>query len=67
LTSYDKVMKGGDEGPVVVAGDPDKSLLIKALKGQGAAQMPPPGKGKPLTADQIQTVSDWIKAGAKNG
>jgi len=65
LTSYDKVMAGGKEGPVITAGDPDASLLVKAIKGApGAKKMPP---GPPLAADQIKTIEDWVKAGAKNG
>lgn len=63
LTSFDGIMKGGEHGPIVVAGDPANSTIIKALKGQGARQMPP--RGTPLPADQIKVVEDWIKDGAK--
>lgn len=63
LTDHDSVMKGGKEGPIVVAGDPAGSLIIKALRGQpGARKMPP---GAPLAEDQIKTVEAWIKDGAK--
>lgn len=65
LTSYENVMKGGKEGAVITAGDPDNSVLIKAIKGlPGARKMPP---GAPLDAGQIKTIEDWVKAGAKNG
>ena len=64
LTSYDGVMKGGREGAVVVAGDPEGSKIIKALHGSGAKQMPPGGA---LPASDIATVEAWIKSGAKNG
>ena len=56
-------MKGGHEGPVVVAGDPANSMIIKAMRGNGAKQMPP---GKSIAEDQIKIVEDWIQAGAKN-
>ena len=58
-------MRGGTDGPIVVAGDPDKSKLIDALRGQkGAMQMP---KGKPpLGEDQIVKVEAWVRAGAKD-
>lgn len=66
LTSYDTIMKGGEEGPVVTAGDPDKSVIIMALKGQGGKRQMPP-RGGPLPAADVKTIEDWIKAGAKNG
>lgn len=60
LTSYDNVMKAG----IVKAGDPEGSLVIHALKGtNGAKQMP--FKQAPLSDADIQTISDWIKNGAK--
>jgi cytochrome c len=68
LTSYAGVLAGGEDGPIVKAGSPNDSVLIKALTGKGAMQMPPAMRGaKPikLPAKTIQTVSDWIKAGAK--
>jgi mono/diheme cytochrome c family protein len=65
LTSYDTIMKGGKEGPVVVAGDPAGSKIIKALRHQpGAAAMPPRGA---LPDADIANIQAWIKAGAKNG
>ena len=39
------MLKGGDSGPAVVPGEPDKSLLIEAVRYQNAdLQMPPKGK-----------------------
>src|SRR5688500_4612039 len=59
LTSYAKVMKGGEHGPILTAGDPDNSLIVHVLeKSHGKPQMPPAG---PLPPDQIQLVKDWIK------
>ena len=63
LTSYASLMKGGEHGPIVVAGNPDESVLIHVLKaGHGKPQMPPKG---PLPADTISKVEQWIKDGAK--
>jgi len=65
LTTYEGAMKGGMEGPVITAGDPDHSKLIDALRGRpGAKQMPM--KAPKLAEDQIKLIEDWIKAGAKN-
>jgi len=66
LTGYDSVMKGGDDGPIVTAGNPDKSKVIDALEGRNGAMQMPKGGAKLSDAD-IKTISDWIKAGAKNG
>lgn len=64
LSSYDSVMKGGEGGPIVVPGDPQKSLLVQALRGlNGVKRMPL--NGQPLPEAQIKEVEDWIKAGAK--
>jgi len=64
LSSYEAVMKGGKEGPIVVAGDPEKSLLVQALRGtNGVKRMPL--NGQPLPENQIKEIEDWIKAGAQ--
>lgn len=65
--SYADVMKPGDDGPVVKAGDPDNSLIIKVLHGPvDNPKIPAMPQGKPaLAAADIQKISDWIKAGAK--
>ena len=47
----------------VVAGDPASSTLYKELS---AGKMPPAPKYPPLTAEELQAVSDWIAAGAQN-
>ena len=68
LASYDDLMKGGSDGPVVKAGDPDHSLLVEVLKGPTTNPKVPqmPMKRPPLQAGDIQKVSDWVKSGAKN-
>lgn len=64
LSTYASVMKGGEGGPVVVAGDPANSKIVMALNGApGVKKMPM--MAEPLPADQIAIVSDWIKDGAK--
>ena len=54
--------KGGDRGQVIVPGEPDKSLLIKAIRYEhGDLQMPPKGK---LPQGDIETLVQWVKLGA---
>ncbi len=56
------ISKGGDSGPAIVAGKADESLIIQRLT---ADEMPPEGKGKPLSAKEIETIRSWIAQGAK--
>jgi len=51
--------RGGDSGPALVAGRPDKSLLIERLK---AGEMPPGAKKVP--PEQVALIERWIAAGA---
>ena len=45
LDSRAAVLKGGDTGPALVAGDPHKSLIIEAVRYKNEElQMPPDGK-----------------------
>jgi len=63
LQSYAGVMKGNDDGPVITAGDPDKSYLYKLILGTGRKKMPPK---QPLSKADVALIGAWIKAGAKN-
>ncbi len=63
LDTKDSVLKGGDSGPALVPGDPEKSLLIKAVRyADKDLQMPP--KGNKLPPEQIVALEEWIKMGA---
>ncbi len=55
-------MKGGDSGPALVPGVPEKSRLIAAVRWTDAKlQMPPKQK---LSATQIADLEAWVKMGA---
>lgn len=60
LDSKQGVLAGGESGPVIVAGDPDKSLLVGALKYE-SYEMPPKGR---LPASVIADFAKWVKMGA---
>ncbi len=57
LESYEDITK------YVTPGDPENSMLYKALIGDGLKRMPPDA---PLPDALIQTIYDWIKQGALN-
>jgi mono/diheme cytochrome c family protein len=61
LDSKAALLKGSDNGPVVVPGDPDKSVLIQAVRHSGAIKMPA-GKGK-LPPGEIEALETWVKMG----
>ena len=61
LRTYDAVMAGGYEGPIVIAGNARRSELVEVIV---EGEMPP--GGPPLPAAQIQLIIDWINEGAKN-
>ena len=62
LDSREGLLKGGDDGAAVVAGEPEKSLLIKAVRHEDEDLKMPPKKK--LTEGQIATLAAWIKMGA---
>ncbi|HEV7223218.1 MAG TPA: DUF1549 domain-containing protein, partial [Pirellulales bacterium] len=54
--------RGGDSGPAIVPGDPDASLVVKAVRyDNDEVQMPPDGK---LPEREIASLVEWIKLGA---
>jgi cytochrome c553 len=62
LDSRDGVRTGGVNGPAIVPGNPDKSLLIQAIRfTDGATKMPKKGK---LPAAIIADFEAWVKMGA---
>src|SRR5579863_3758446 len=61
LDSYGGILAGGDDGKVIVPGDPDKSLLIQAIRRMGDLKMPPK---RPLKDADVADLVAWVKAGA---
>lgn len=61
------IMRGSDDGPIVVAERLDASTLYHhiSLPSDDDDIMPP--KGDPLTQVQIKAISDWILDGARFG
>jgi mono/diheme cytochrome c family protein len=63
------VLKGSEDGPVVVAKDLANSPLLGAVAHLGDPDdfMPPPKKRdlQPLTKEQVGLIRAWIEQGAK--
>src|SRR5215472_3372699 len=62
VDSRDAILKGGKSGPAIVPGDPDKSLLIRAVR-QIDPKLKMPMGGK-LKDQEVQDLASWVKAGA---
>ncbi len=61
LDSKESLLRGGDTGPVVVPGQPDKSALLRAIRYQDDIKMPPKGK---LPPEAVADLTDWVRMGA---
>jgi mono/diheme cytochrome c family protein len=61
LTSRHGILAGGSRGPAVTTGDPDSSLILKAIRHDGELQMPK--RGDPLSSAQVAAFAEWIKRG----
>ncbi|MEX2172999.1 MAG: PSD1 and planctomycete cytochrome C domain-containing protein [Pirellulaceae bacterium] len=62
LDSRAGALAGGEYGPAVVAGKPDESWLVKAIRyDHDDVQMPPKAK---LPVEKIEALTAWIKLGA---
>jgi len=65
LHSFEALLEGSEDGPVVVAGDAAHSLLVQRLRLplDDEDHMPPASKGQPSPQD-IAEIEAWIAAGA---
>jgi hypothetical protein len=55
------LLKGGENGPAMVPGDPAKSRVIQAVHYDGELKMPPTGQ---LPAEAVEHLAAWVKMGA---
>jgi len=55
------LLTGGGRGPALVPGDPEASLMMRAVRRQGMLKMPPQGE---LDEEQVARLSRWIADGA---
>src|SRR3989442_15988400 len=64
LTTYAGFQAGGNRGPAFVPGSPDDSLVIQFIT---AALEPAMPIGQPrLDANDVSTMREWIKSGARD-
>src|SRR5687768_4541081 len=62
LDTRDGVLKGGDSGAAITAGNPAKSRLIEAVRYQNPdLQMPPKNR---LSPSEVAVLEKWVTLGA---
>jgi hypothetical protein len=63
VDSREGLLRGGESGPAIVPGDPEKSALLKSVQHADGFPRMPRGRAK-LPAADIDALTEWIKAGA---
>lgn len=61
LRSRKSMIAGGETGAAIIPGDPENSLLVKALHYDDVYEMPPDSK---LPDEEIKIIEDWIRDSA---
>lgn len=67
LDSPEHIRLGGKSGPMIIAGNPEKSYLFELISLDESDDDIMPPKGKPLSAAQISWIGGWIREGAALG
>jgi predicted CXXCH cytochrome family protein len=66
LDTREHALKGGENGPVILPNQSAKSTLIHlTARLVEDSEMPPIGKGEPLTKEQVALLRAWIDQGVK--
>jgi len=65
MDSYESLMRGGQDGPVIVAGSAAKSVLFQRITLPADQKHFMPAEGRPpLQSEQIRWIQAWIDQGA---
>ena len=60
LDSRAGVLAGGKHGPAAIEKRPDESLLVQAVRREGARKMPP---SQPLAPEEVAALTRWVELG----
>ena len=64
METYQLLIKGSDNGVIVIGGEPENSELIRRIKGESHPRMP--FNGPPYLSElEIELFESWIDAGLK--
>lgn len=62
LDTAEGILRGGEHGSLIKAGDPQTSLLWKSIRHEGEIKMPPKER---LPESAVKKVEAWIQAGGR--
>jgi mono/diheme cytochrome c family protein len=62
VDSLQALLKGSEQGPVLIPGKPEESSLIKSIKHIGESKMP--AKAPKMPDAQITAIEQWVAMGA---
>jgi hypothetical protein len=65
LSTREALLRGGESGPAVVAGDPEGSLLYQVVSHR--REPPMPHRKPKLSPERIELLAAWIRSGAPYG
>ena len=63
--SYAGLLRGGNLGPAVVPGDPERSPLVQFVEGRRGEARRMPLAEPPLGPDQVALIRRWVAEGAR--
>src|SRR5258707_1322366 len=63
VDDHNGILRGGQSGPAVVPGDPEKSVLLMRVRHQDPKRRMPK-ESDPLSESQIADLNTWIRDGA---
>ena len=61
LDTREAMHRGGGRGAALIVRDPERSLIISAVRRSHSLKMPPAG---PISDREIKTLEDWVRMGA---
>ncbi|QDS93281.1 Planctomycete cytochrome C [Roseimaritima multifibrata] len=64
MNNREAMLRGGESGEVLIAGDAANSRLIELVRSTDEGDQMPP-EGPRLTADEIAILTSWVNEGAK--
>lgn len=69
LRTFESILKGGDNGPVLVAGAPGQSLMVQRVVEKKCPPKADIGEAgiEPMTPEELVVLQAWIKQGAQRG
>jgi len=67
MGSYEDLMKGTRNGPMIIAGDSLGSNMLVLMEGRADPSIKMPhGKSVSASKEELETIRRWIDQGAKN-